>query len=303
MEGVRPLISISCKSIFCNPMICKFHALTTGDLAKTLFGVVQEFDGRDDFGIETSLAGFHARQSEQVFGETRHAGGVFADDFEKFASGTGVVGTVEKSLGVSLDRSQGRAEFVGNVGDKIAAGFFDALSLGEVAQHGDGAAVGQGSGRNVEGAAVDDRRSAGRLYLFRSGGGFNGGEEIGVTDGFDDRGIQAGALRDKAVHGLVGPLHEAVAAHGDDCVLHAVEQSFELMLAGTHAGKAAFDLAGGFVDGSGHAADFVERLVLDAGLEVSLLDADGDIDDALQAAGSPDRDEGGDQQSDEKRDS
>ena len=70
----------------------QFHALAAGDLAETFFGVVQQFDGRDGLGIEAGLAGFHARQREQVFGEARHAGGVFADDFQKLAVGAGIVG-------------------------------------------------------------------------------------------------------------------------------------------------------------------------------------------------------------------
>ena len=96
------------------------------------------------------------------------------------------------------------------------------------------------------------------LHFFGGGGGFDGGEEIGIANGFDDRSVQASALRDEAIHGLVGPLHEAVGADGDDGVLHAVEQSFELALAGADGGESSFDLAGGFVDGGGDAADFVE---------------------------------------------
>jgi hypothetical protein len=63
--------------------------------------------------------------------------------------------------------------------------------------------------------------------------------------------------------------------------LHAVEQGFELALAGTNSGETAFDLASSFVDGGGDTANFVERRVFNAGVEVSLLDAGGDIDNAL----------------------
>ena len=66
------------------------------------------------------------------------------------------------------------------------------------------------------------------------------------------------------------------------------------------AGETALDLSGGLVDGGGDAADFIERTRLRRGHEVSLLDAGGDIDDALEAAGGPDRSDGGDEQSDEK---
>ena len=113
--------------------------------------------------------------------------------------------------------------------------------------------------------------------FFVRGGSFDGGEEVGIANGFDDRGIQASVLADEAIHGLIGPLHEAVGADGDDGVLHAVEQSFELALAGTDGGETAFDLSGGFVDGGGDAADFIERDVFDAGAEIALLDAGGDV--------------------------
>src|SRR5580700_6487286 len=171
--------------------------LSAGDLAETFFGVVQELDGRDGLGVETGLAGFDAGQSEQVFGEARHAGGVLADDFEKLAAGIVIFGAeVEQGFGVSLNRGLGRAEFVGNVGDEIAAGFFDALGFGQIAEHGDGAAIGQGCGGNVVGAAGNDRRGAGGLDLLGGGGGFDGGEEIGIADGFLDRSVEAGVLRD-----------------------------------------------------------------------------------------------------------
>ena len=130
---------------------------------------MQEFDGRDGFGVEAGLAGFHARQSQQVFGETRHAGSVFADDFEELAVGSGVLGAeVEQGFGVSLNRSQRSAEFVRDVGDEIAAGFLDALGLGEIAKHGDGAAIGQRGGGDIEGAARNDGGGAGRLHLLCS---------------------------------------------------------------------------------------------------------------------------------------
>ena len=175
-----------------------------------------------------------------------------------------------------------------DVGDEIAASFLDALGLGEIAEHGDGAAIGQGRGGDVEGAAGDDGGGAGGLHFFGGGGGFDGGEEIGIANGFDDGSVQARVLRDEAIHGLVGPLHEAVGADGDDGVLHAVEQSLELALAGAHGGETSFDLAGGLVDGGGDASDFVERTCRRRGHEIALLDAGGDVDDVLETAGGPD---------------
>ena len=131
--------------------------MIAGDFAETFFGVVKKFGGRDGLGVETGFAGFDAGQSQQIFREAGHAGGILADDFEKLAGGRDVVGSaVEQGFRIALNGSERRAQFVGNVGDEVAAGFFHALGFGEVAEHGDGAAIGQRSGGDVEGAAGND---------------------------------------------------------------------------------------------------------------------------------------------------
>jgi hypothetical protein len=95
-------------------------------------------------------------------------------------------------------------------------------------------------------------------------------------------------------------LHKAFGTDGDHGVLHAVEQGFELALAGAHGGKAALDLLGSLVDGCGDASNFVQWGLVDAGAEVALFDAGSDVHNALQATGGPDGPGGGDQQRDEK---
>src|ERR1700722_5131691 len=111
---------------------------------------MEESRGGNRLGIETSLTGFNARQREQVFCEPRHASRVLADDFEELASGSAVSGSrVEQSFGVALDGSQGCAEFMGNIGDKVATSFFHALSFGKVAKHRDGAAARQRGGSDI----------------------------------------------------------------------------------------------------------------------------------------------------------
>ena len=70
--------------------------------------------------------------------------------------------SVEQGFGVSLNGGQRGAEFVGDVGDKVATGFFDAFGFGEIAEDGNGAAIGQRSGGDVEGAAGNDGSGAGR---------------------------------------------------------------------------------------------------------------------------------------------
>ncbi len=113
--------------------------------------------------------------------------------------------------------------------------------------------------------------------------------------------MQASALGNEAIHGLVGPLDEAVGADGDHGVLHAVEQGFELALTGADGGKTFFDAAGGDIDGSGDAADFVLRSFLDASLEVAFGDTGGDINDPFEAASAPTGGDGSHQQSEQER--
>ena len=107
----------------------------------------------------------------------------------------------------------------------------------------------------------------------------------GIADGLDNGRVQASALRDQAFQAAVGPLDASVGADGDDGVLHGVEQSLELTLAGLNGQEAFFELAGGFVEGRGYLADFVDRSCGDAGGEIAGGDPIGEGDDALQAAG------------------
>src|SRR5579872_6545789 len=57
------------------------------------------------------LAGFHPRQGEQILGQAAHAGGVFADDFQKFP-GVAIAAGIEQRFGVARDGSQGGAKFL-----------------------------------------------------------------------------------------------------------------------------------------------------------------------------------------------
>ena len=112
---------------------------------------------------------------------------------------------------------------MGHVGNKIAPSLLHPLRLGEIAQHGDRAATGQGRGSHIERAARDHRCGARRLHLFAKRRSFHRSQEIGIANRFDHRSVQARVLWNQAIHGLIGPLHESVGTHGDDGVLHAVE--------------------------------------------------------------------------------
>src|SRR5580765_7023031 len=101
---------------------------------------------------------------------------------------------VEQSFGVALDGRQRGAQLVRNVGDKIAAGFFHAFSLSEVAEDGDGAAAGHWRSGYVEGSAWENGRRPGGGYFAQLTGLMHRRQEIGVTDGLDQEGVAAGFL-------------------------------------------------------------------------------------------------------------
>ena len=102
-------------------------------------------------------------------------------------------------------------------------------------------------------------------------------------------------------HALVGPLHVAVGADGNDRVLHAVEQRFKLALAGAEFGEAALDLARGFVECAAEAADFVRRRILHPGFEIAFGDVGRDVDDVFEAARGQSRRESGNDECNNQR--
>ena len=138
---------------------CAIHdlqldALGAGDLAEALFRFVQKLDGATG-SVSKRVSPDSTRASVSKSSVRRDMrAGILADDFQKFAGRAGIFrNDVKQSLGISLNRGQRRPQFVGNVGDKVATGLFHALGFGEIAKHGDRAAIGQWGGGDIEGAA------------------------------------------------------------------------------------------------------------------------------------------------------
>ncbi len=225
----------------------EFDILRPRDFAKTLHRFLQQVSRRSGLNVETLLARFHSGQGEQVFGQARHAQGALADDLEELAGVIVVRRAVEQGFGVALNGSQRRAQFVGDVGNKVATGLLDPFGLGQVAQNGHGAAARHGSGGHVESASGDDGRGPGSKHFSRFTRAPHRSQEIRIANRLHQRCVLAGVLRNQFVHGLVGPLHAIVRPDRDDGVLHAVEQRLELALAVLQRGKAFFEMAGGLV--------------------------------------------------------
>ncbi len=247
--------------------------------------------------VETLFTGFHPCEGEQIFGEARHAQGVFTNDVEKFPAMVVFWRTVEQGFGVSLNGSQRGAQFVRDVGNEIAACLFYPLGLGKITQHGYRPPARHGGSGHVEGAARQNGRSPGAVHLAQFACLTYRGQEIRIANRLHQGRIFARVLGDQFVHGLVRPLHPIIGTHGDDGVLHAVEQGFELMLAGLQSDEAFLQMAGGLVQGGGHLADFISGFFVDARGQVSASDATGELHDVLQATSGQMRREAGDHES------
>src|ERR1019366_4726425 len=63
----------------------------------------------------------------------------------------------------------------------------------------------------------------------------NRGEKVRVADAVDQRRIQAQGTKQQTVHAPIGPLDAPLDIDRDHRVLHAVEKSFQLALAGLNA--------------------------------------------------------------------
>ena len=155
------------------------------------------------------------------------------------------VRAVEQGFGIALNRSQRSAQLVRNIGDKIAPCLFHPLGLGQIAQHRHRAAAGHGRGGHVEGASRNNGCGPRGKYLSIFTRPAHSGQEIGIANGLHQQRILTGSLRNQFVHGLVRPLHAVVGTDRDDGVLHAVEQGFQLALAGLQRGETFLQMAGG----------------------------------------------------------
>ena len=192
---------------------------------------------------------------------------------------------VENSFGVALDGGQGRAEFVRDVGDEIAPGFFHTLGLGEIAQHSHCSAPRHGSRGDVKGPAGDDGDRTGRGHGVFLGSSLNGGQKVGVANAVNDGRVQTVRRWEKTVHAAICPLDAAVGADRDHGILHAIQQSFEFALTGLHAREAFFQTASSLVESGRYLPDFVAGRGGDPGGKVSARNTLGKSHNPAQAPG------------------
>ncbi len=85
--------------------------------------------------VERFLPRLEPRESQQVLHQPLHAPRMSHDDREEPARVLGARVAFRQRFHVAPDRRQRRPEFVGDVGDEVAADAVDAFQLGDVVQH------------------------------------------------------------------------------------------------------------------------------------------------------------------------
>ncbi len=128
-------------------------------------------------------------------------------------------------------------------------------------------------------AMVFERADADHLVARRF---LNRGEKVRVADAVDQRRIQARSAKQQTVHAPIGPLHASVDIDRNHRVLHAVEKSFQLALAGLNASVTFLHPARRLIECRRHLPDLVRRSGSDSGGQIPAGHALGKIYDPLQ---------------------
>ena len=104
---------------------------------------------------------FNAGKSQQIFGEPIHPLCIFEDDLQELKRGDGVwMGVFDQRLNISLNRSERRAQFVADIGDKIATGTLCGFYARYIVKDGNGAASRQRRSVDLEDAPRSQRTRA-----------------------------------------------------------------------------------------------------------------------------------------------
>jgi len=110
----------------------KFDVGIDDDTAERIDSIFDKGTGAVGLECELVVGTFNAGESEQVFSEAVHAGGVLVNDAEEFAgSFRARIGIFDKGLDVALNGGERGAELMANVGHEFLP---DALELPEPGQ-------------------------------------------------------------------------------------------------------------------------------------------------------------------------
>src|SRR5438309_3798968 len=133
---------------------------------------LNELGNTEPANLQLEPIGIHFREHEQVFREARETPGVLEDDLEEVEAILRIVdGAGKKRFRKTLNRGERCPEFVGNVGNKIAAHALELAQLGDVVQHNHRA----GSFRGADGCDGD------RKKMLAQGAGDDFGFDAGLA--------------------------------------------------------------------------------------------------------------------------
>lgn len=192
--------------------------------------------------VHDDLAGFELGDGEEILDEEGEAVGVFFDGLEEAEGDFGIVsGAVDEGFDVAFDEGEGGAEFVGDIGDELAAGAFEFLEAGDVVEDEDDeamarVAVAGGGGVDLEDAGM----GAVEFEFVAEGLAFEAGAlgeflEFMAAEGLDE-GAAAHVVGkgEDLLEGTVDPLDTGVGAEDEESLDHAIE-------GGGLAGAVAFE--------------------------------------------------------------
>src|ERR1039458_259308 len=186
------------------------------DSAQGLDGVLDQGAGPRGLQRELVVRALDAGQGQQILNKAVHAGGVLEDDAEELAGGFGAgIRVLDQRLDVALDGGERGAQLVADVGDKVAAGFFSGLDAGDVVEHDQRAARGQGGCVDLKDAAGDQRAGPAKADFPVLKGAVDAGQDLGIAHEVDQRAAGMDLGSGDALHGGVGPADQPLGSDGD----------------------------------------------------------------------------------------
>src|SRR2546429_1518875 len=110
-----------------------------------LHAALHHLRGAEPVHLQVETVGIHLGELEQVVGEPRETLGMLENDLQETNAVLRIVHRAgEQRFRKALNRRERRLEFVGHVGDEVAADSFELAQIGDVVQHDDRAGVFRG---------------------------------------------------------------------------------------------------------------------------------------------------------------
>ncbi len=273
------------------------------DAAEGVDGVLQQHAGAHRLQRELVVGAFNAGEGEQILGEAIHAAGVFEDDAEEFERGFRAgVGIFDEGFNVALNGSERRAQLVADVGDELAAGFLRGLNAGDVVEHDQRAAGGQGRGVDLKDAARSKQAGAANAEFAAFERAADAGQQLRIADGVDQR--AAGRSCDPAMRCMTALDQRTepaeVMATTASCMESSMAASSWRLL--SSSAKSLPSRSAVWLSAASMAESSSSPAEVKACGQVAVGDAAGEVDHARETGGDAAGDPGGQRNGDGERD-